>query len=146
TLNNTTVSGNSASGIDSASGIGGGIHNSYNGTITLNNSTVSGNSAAGSGGGIYNKPCFWFAWGSGQYYYYGGTVRLNNSTVSGNSAAGSGGGIFNNYAGTLTTRNTIIAGNTAPTGPDLSGYLGSLGHNLIGNTSGGSGGFDATDL
>src|SRR5262249_52070792 len=46
---------------------------------------------------------------------------------------------------TLTARNTIIAGNTAPTAPDLSGSLGSQGHNLIGNTEGGSG-FHETDL
>ncbi|MGH6961449.1 MAG: choice-of-anchor Q domain-containing protein, partial [Dongiaceae bacterium] len=42
---------------------------------------------------------------------------------------------------------TILAGNTVTFGsrPDLSGSLASLGHNLIGNTSGGSG-FHATDL
>jgi hypothetical protein len=37
------------------------------------------------------------------------------------------------------------AGNTAPTGPDLYGNLGSLGHNLIGNTDGGSD-FDPTNF
>jgi hypothetical protein len=45
----------------------------------------------------------------------------------------------------LHARNTIIAGNTALFSPDLSGNLGSLGHNLIGNTQLGSG-FDPTDL
>src|SRR5262249_36341377 len=40
---------------------------------------------------------------------------------------------------------TIIAGNASYTGPDLYGSLGSLGHNLIGNTSHGSG-FHETDL
>ena len=59
------------------------------------------------------------------------------------NAASLGGGIYN--LGTLNARNTILAGNTALTGPDLSGNLGSLGHNLIGNTQGGSG-FAATDL
>src|SRR5262249_6780573 len=41
--------------------------------------------------------------------------------------------------------NTIIAGNTAPTAPDLAGNLGSQGYNLIGNTQGASG-LDPTDL
>src|SRR5262249_28272155 len=79
-----------------------------------------------SGGGIYNR----------------GTATLNNSTVSGNEAE-VGGDVYS--LGMLTTRNTIIAGNGARISPDLSGALGSLGHNLIGNTSGGSG-FHATDL
>jgi hypothetical protein len=123
TLNNSTVSGNGTNYS------GGGIVNVNGGTLTANNSTVSGNISA-SGGGIYN----------------GGTVTLINSTVSGNDAyfvGVGGGGIYN--GGTLHAWNTILAGNTATYGPDLSGNLGSLGYNLIGNTSGGSG-FVATDL
>jgi hypothetical protein len=121
----STVSGNSASAT------GGGISNG--GTVTLSNSTVSGNSASATGGGIWNV----------------GTVTLSNSTVSGNSlnspGVGSGGGIYNSSSSTVQTRNTIIAGNTGSTGPDLFGDLGSLGHNLIGDGTGGSG-FDPTDL
>jgi hypothetical protein len=125
TFSNSTISGNHAD----SPGDGGGINN-Y-GTVTLNNATVSGNSAAGYGGGIANY----------------GTVTLNNATVSGNSSFASGGGIFNNYPYfTLHARNTIIAGNTAlDSAPDLEDNLGSLGHNLIGNTQGGYG-FDVTDL
>src|SRR5262249_49096120 len=124
TLSNNTVSGNYAD-----DGVGGGINN-Y-GTVTLNNATVSGNSSVARGGGIANY----------------GTVTLNNSTGSGNFAALNGGGIYNYYPGfTLHARNTIIAGNTALDGaPDLVDDLGSLGHNLIGNTQGGFG-FDVTDL
>ena len=49
-------------------------------------------------------------------------------------------------SGTLTVRNTIVAGNTNPTAPDLSGAItNDLGHNLFGNITGGSG-FVATDL
>jgi len=44
----------------------------------------------------------------------------------------------------VTLANTIIATNTAPTGPDVFGPVTSLGYNLIGNSSGGSG-FVATD-
>jgi hypothetical protein len=130
TLNNATVSSNDAYSLSGEyGGPGGGIFNFDSGTVTLNNSTVSGNSSwEGEGGGIASY----------------GTLRLNNSTVSGNSTFfnNGGGGIA---GGTVTARNTIIAGNTAPTAPDLSGRLGSLGHNLIGNTSGGSG-FAPTDL
>jgi hypothetical protein len=152
TLSNTTFAGNHADGFY---GGGGGIYNDDYGTVTLNNATVSGNSAIYAGGGILNSDY--------------GTVTLNNATVSGNSVYnGDGGGIVNygaltlnnatvssntfypggghgagiaNY-GTLHARNTIIAGNTPS---DLVGNLGSLGHNLIGNTNGGSG-FDDTDL
>ncbi len=71
---------------------------------------------------------------------------VTNSTISGNSA-GLGGGVYNYPGGgTATLANTIIAGNTAPTGPpDVDGIVTSLGYNLIGNTSG-SGGWVAADL
>jgi len=118
TVTNSTLSGNSA-----PTNGGGGIENG--GTLTVINSTLSGNSAP-NGGGIFN----------------GGTLMVTNSTLSGNSAE-SGGGITN--AGTAIIANTIVAGNTAPTGPDVSGKVTSKGHNLIGNSSGGSG-FVAADL
>jgi hypothetical protein len=106
---------------------GGGIFNA--GTLTVTSSTLSGNSASDIGGGILNNF---------------GTLTVTNSTLSGNSASLSGGGI--STPGRIThSRNTIIAGNTAANGPDVFGNLGSLGHNLIGNTQGGSG-FDDTDL
>jgi len=140
TLNNSTVSGNTANGA------GGGIYNGN--TATLNNSTVSGNTANGAGGGIY-------------IYTYG-TLTLNNSTVSGNTAIDGGGGIYNYYLGTATLnnstvtnnaviirgygggiggngallRNSILAGNTAASGPDCSGTVNSADYNLVGNTSG----------
>jgi hypothetical protein len=120
TINSSTVSGNSAT-----LGYGGGISN--NGTLTINSSTVSGNSEyqpdESHGGGIDN----------------GGTLTINSSTITGNSVSGggdrAGGGIYNSF-GTFTLFDTIVAGNTAATGPDLddttSGFS-SLGHNLIGD-------------
>jgi hypothetical protein len=122
TVSNCTLSGNSVSGT------GGGLE-SDGGTLTVSNCTLSGNSASGplgTGGGLESD---------------GGTVTVSNCTVSGNSAP-KGGGINNNLllAGAAIIRDTILAGNTASTGPDFSGALTSdLGHNLIGNTSGGSG-------
>jgi hypothetical protein len=128
TLNSSTVSGNHVGGY------GAGIA-SFGGTLTLNSSTVSGNTAdaMSNGGGIF----------------IGGTATVTDCTISGNYSDWGGGGIWN--AGTLQVRNTIIAGNTGNdingnrVPDDLRGDLGSLGHNLIGNTSGGSG-FASTDL
>ena len=70
--------------------------------MSLTNVTVSGNRAEGDGGGIDQG--------------VGGQADLNNVTVTGNTAdisgdTGGGGGIFN-AGGTITLRNTIIAGNS----------------------------------
>jgi hypothetical protein len=138
TVSDSTFSGNSAHGYisgGSAANYGGGIAN-YGGTLTVTNSTISGNSAYGDFGGNY---------GSGGGIYTLGSLTLTNATVSGNnSSGGSGGGICHD-GGTFHTRNSIIAGNTALSAPDLSGNVASQGYNLFGNDSGGSG-FDATDL
>jgi len=121
TLTNSTVSGNTAN-------IAGGIIN--HGTMELTNSTVSGNTATTTnGGGIGN----------------GGTIELTNSTVSGNTAAQNGGGIINPSGATIKLRNTIIARNTATTGPDAQGAFTSEGNNLIGDSTGATG-FVASDL
>ena len=104
--------------------VGAGIYN-YAGTLTVNNCTFSGNIAV-IGGGIFNT--------------IGGTVRMNNCTLSGNAANGDGGGIYNDkYNSSVTLLNTIIAGNTSPSGPDVYGAVTSQGHNLVGNSTGSSG-------
>ncbi len=127
TVTNSTFSGNSGN-ISGLGSTGGGIEN--DGTLAVTNSTFSGNSATG-GGGIEN---------------YGGTLTVTNSTLAGNSVGSfGGGGIANSNGGTVNLTNTIIATNTAPTSPDISGAVVSQGHNLIGNTTGGSG-FVASDL
>ena len=111
-LTNSTVSGNTATLQ------GGGIFS--NGTLTITNSTISGNSANESGGGALGDA--------------GGTVTVSNTTISNNTASSRGGGIHNLGAGNLV--NTIVSGNAAPSGPDCTGSMTSLGHNLIGNVSG----------
>jgi hypothetical protein len=103
------------------------IHN--RGTLTVTSSTLSGNSAVYDGGGIYNY----------------GTLTLTDSTLSGNSATVYGGGGIYNSFGPVTTKNVVLAGNTAPTSSDVSGAFSSQGHNLIGDGTGGSG-FADTDL
>ena len=130
TLTNCTVSGNEAGNTAASGGFfgsGGGIDN--DGTKTLNNCTVSGNTANGGGGGIFNN----------------GTMTLTNCTVSGNTANGSGGGIAVS-GGTVTLRNSIVAGNvqqaTPSAGTTPADIVGAVdpasASNLIG--TGGSGG------
>jgi hypothetical protein len=117
TLTDCTVSGNSA-------GAGGGLDNG--GTATLTNCTVSGNSAVGDGGGLFNAG-------------FTSVLTLTNCTVSGNSASSSGGGLLRLF-GTVSTGNSIVAGNTATrSGPDAWGTVASRGNNLIGQTDGSSG-------
>ena len=111
-INNSTISNNI-----SQSGGGGGISNI--GHVFITNTTISGNSGA-NGGGINNS----------------NPMRLTNVTVTGNTGSNAGGGIYNPGIGTISFGNTIIAGNTSPSGPDGNGFnFSSLDYNLIGNTS-----------
>lgn len=132
TVTACTLSGNAAAA--GGIGFGGGI-DSFFGRTTVIDSTVANNSAD-SGGGIANAD---------------GVMTVTNCTLTGNSAPGpffGGGGLYtdNQTAGSLSLANTIIAGNTSATqGPDVSGPVTSLGYNLIGDQSGGSG-FVASDL
>ena len=112
-VTNSTISGNAA-----VNGSGGGIFAHFS-TVDIINSTISGNSAA-YGGGCSN---------------FSETLTVTNSTISGNSATERGGGIYRS-GGAVNARNTIIAQNTAPAGPDFFGALTTQGYNVIGNTSG----------
>jgi predicted outer membrane repeat protein len=90
--------------------------------MTILNSTFTGNTAGSSGGAIYvDNPALPNA------------LALGNATVSGNTAA-AGGGLRAGSA-SVVVKNSIIAGNTAPTGPDCLSTVTSQGHNLIGNGS-----------
>lgn len=95
---------------------GGAILNT--GTLTLTNVTLSDN-FANNGGGLQNQ----------------GTATLTNVTVYENTAVANGGGL-NSSSGTLNIVNSIVAGNSAATGPDCAGTLTSQGFNLIQNGSG----------
>lgn len=89
----TTVSGNAAN-----NGMGGGIQNSVQATLSLTNSTVSGNSAD-RGGGISSV----------------GTLTLTDSAVSANTATEAGGGLRNEAGGTLVVNRTTVSSNAAGT-------------------------------
>jgi fibronectin-binding autotransporter adhesin len=144
TVTTSTFSGNSAS-YD-----GGGINA---GLLTVLNSTFNGNSASYDGGAISAGAFSGTGYGGGGGGGYGGGsggygppgpgpgpgpggsagIILTCSTISGNSAV-DGGGI---KGGTLALDSTIVAANTATTGPDLdSSVLSTSVYNLIGNSSG----------
>jgi predicted outer membrane repeat protein len=64
-------------------------------------------------------------------------VVLNNVTITGNTVTGAptneAGGIgVSDEPGGVTLQNTLLAGNSAPVGPDCTGQVASLGNNLIG--------------
>jgi hypothetical protein len=170
TLIASTISGNQALGkggygaltrmLFPGEAYGGGIFNI--GALTILESTISGNSAVGQGGtdpqlGPFSGNAHGGAIYTATYPYPGGIqiaiLNIRESTQSGNSASfvsmgkAVGGGIDNDTGmpATLTMRNTILAGNSASASADLNGSLTSLGHNLIGNGSGGEG-LAASDL
>ena len=129
TLVDCTINGNSAAH-------GGGVYN--NATATLTDCTISGNSAF-FGGGLwdYGTATLTDCTISGNSAKEGGGVAvfdlepfivltLTACTVSGNSASTEGGGIdlYDGIAvGAVTISDTIVAGNHAGTGPDVSGTM-----------------------
>ena len=117
-ITNSTISGNAA--YDDRSR-GGGIYLDSGGAMTISNSTISGNAAAYWGGGILSR----------------GDTTVISSTIC-NNGAHAVGGVSYYYSGTregtVTVKNTIIAGNNGydiPIGEEVI----SLGYNLIGVTN-----------
>jgi hypothetical protein len=172
TIANSTISTNTIRGGDGGTGgyagYGGQSQGSalyVSGAVTLSNSTIAGNTLRGGDGGSFG----FFGGGNGGLGQGGGlwvsagalaqicfsTIATNQVTggthgshSNGTDGSATGGGLYNQ--GLLQTRDTLLAQNTVDgpgtnTGPDLSGSLGSLGHNLVANSQGG-GGFEATDL
>jgi hypothetical protein len=121
TLSNCTIANNNS--VNN----GGGIFN-FGGTATLNNCTLAANTTSGNGGGIVS---------------YSGTVITHGCTISGNDAGGVAGGIYNTpvlgNTPVVQIANTIVAGNTGGSHPDVEGAFISEGYNLIRNGDGGSG-------
>jgi CSLREA domain-containing protein len=130
TMTNVAITGNRA---QVYGGLGAGNPGA---SLAATNVTISGNSALEEGGGI------------GVSF---GNASFNNVTITGNIAdsdnngTGGGGGLFDNIdsEGTLTMKNSIIAGNEDRSGqaPDCNqdaseAAFVSVGHNLIGTTTG----------
>jgi hypothetical protein len=111
TLNHSTVTENSAGGVEGGAG-GGGIYNL--GSVTLNNSVVSKNSASvnegrANGGGIYNQ---------GQLTLHCSTVSRNSVSAGGiDVGLSAGGGIYSVgtslHRGSLIMHHSLVSDNTA---------------------------------
>jgi hypothetical protein len=142
-ISNTIISNNIAR-------FGGGIGLWYSSEVSnLSNSAVIYNNANyGSGGGIYSEtdlniinttiaynksqnPSLDEANGGG-IYKATGSIQTSNVTIARNFAEDNGGGIM----GYMTLRNTLLAENDAPNGPDCADQFVSAGYNLIQNSSG----------
>ncbi|MCP4420942.1 MAG: hypothetical protein GY805_30395, partial [Chloroflexi bacterium] len=94
-LENSAVISNTAAGIGSGNGYGGGINN--DGYLVISNTTVSQNAAI-LGGGIFNE---------------GRVAELTHTTIVSNTASQRGGGVLNASGAELYVQNTIILGNVA---------------------------------
>jgi hypothetical protein len=140
TLTNSTLSTNTVRGGDGGNGGNGGGFRGGNG----------GNGAAGLGGGIYVS--------GGTFTVTNGTVAFNSAEASVGGAGGTGtppgnpgtggtgqGGGVRSAGATVNALNTLFSNNAAANAPDFSGPVASLGYNLFGDSSGGSG-YTATDL
>ncbi len=125
TITNSAIVNNKTQGFQEIS-FGAGVF--ANGIFTLSNSTVSGNAPD-----TDFAPTSQFMSGGG--LAVSGNARIANSTVAFNTAGWQTGGIYGNP----TLYNTIVANNTAPTNPDIQGYISSNGFNLIGDASGSAG-------
>jgi hypothetical protein len=133
---------------------GGALYN--DGALTVAASTISGNSAVFSSpeegaallsnGGTVALTDTTIAGNTGQAAPFvlsailidGGTATATNTTITGNHT-GDGGAAGTLNTGALTLTNTIVAGNTASACPDIRNTLISGGHNLIGDTTCGTG-------
>jgi len=149
---NCTVSGN-ANGQGGVGGVGG---NGGSGIATGQGGAGGNGGNGGSGGGIYNNGLLALiactiasdTTGTGGT---GGAVGGGRSPVGpagATGAVGTGGGVCNGGAAQPPALvNTIVALNNEPgsISDDVGGAFSSLGHNLIGNTNGGSG-FASSDL
>ncbi|KER11033.1 MAG: hypothetical protein HY22_00625, partial [[Candidatus Thermochlorobacteriaceae] bacterium GBChlB] len=125
-ISNCTFTGNTASG---SGGNGGALAAIETGITTITNCTFTNNTAQGGSGG-------------GAIYDSGAdpTIRIINCTITGNTASASGGGVCGEPSDGPIDRllNTIVAGNSATSDPDISGDITTTGstHNLIGNGTG----------
>jgi parallel beta-helix repeat protein len=136
---------------NTATGAGGGVALVRPSSARVVRSTVSGNTASNNGGGITvasTRLVLEASTVSGNGATFGGGVHgsglsrsrilIRNSTIAGNSASNQGGGI-DMVGGRVRLDSTILAGNTAPAGPECSvpfEPLMSRGYNLIEDPSG----------
>lgn len=126
TLNNCTITHNTAGPITAPTpgGSGGGI--ATNGcTLTINNTTISNNQSGDAGGGLENYFGTMTITNSSLIYNHAvrggginnvGRLTISNSTVSSNHAGVSGGGVLNTFGNgdeRLTITNSTLSDNSA---------------------------------
>ncbi|HEX9160072.1 MAG TPA: CSLREA domain-containing protein, partial [Thermoanaerobaculia bacterium] len=144
TLSNSTISTNHADQVAATSGQGGGIFLFGPDGATqsaCHACTISGNTAAGDGGGILSGQSLTIDQlssitgntsgnnGGGLWLNHPGvTTTITKSTIAGNTATVAGGGIRVDTAATTALDMTFsrLAGNTAPTGNNLSNAAGTV--------------------
>ena len=135
---------------NSTAASGGGIWNESTGTLTLYGCTLSGNSSPDEGeGGALNNRGITSAVNStfsGNNSFRGGAINdsgfdltMVNCTFTNNTARLRGGAL--EVSAGAVAANTIFAGNTAPSAPDIQGTFTSEGHNFVGKKDDGSTGF-----
>ncbi|GAB4534686.1 MAG: hypothetical protein Tsb0014_21080 [Pleurocapsa sp.] len=140
--------------IDNDAGNGGAIYTT--GQLDLQNSLIGQNS--GGTGAIYNDGGFLsisnttmtdngFAGIGAIVNTAGGELKLTNSTITNNNSFDAA--VFNGEDSTAAIASTIIAGNSGeiiPERDDIIGTFISNGNNLIGNSNGGNGFDEPTDI
>ncbi|QBB69241.1 hypothetical protein ELE36_01960 [Pseudolysobacter antarcticus] len=118
TILRCTIANNSVAGTNSSSR-GGGIENQGT-SMTITNSTVTGNTVGGGKGGALRN-------GGGATFTSINTTFTNNAATT---ATGAGGNL-SVLNGAVNLSNTIVAGGTATTHPDLDGAFVSQDYNLL---------------
>jgi CSLREA domain-containing protein len=110
------------------------MHDAFGPSVTATGSTFSGNRGVVLLNGSLTSATFENCTFSGSTVapalwagISGGTLALSNCTVTANAAGG-----LQRNGGTVSLKNTIVAGNGTF---DINGQVGSLGYNLIGNTA-----------
>ena len=114
------------SGFPNGEGYGGGIYNL--GVLTIRSSTISGNIATGGKGGTPGK-----GYGGGLFSANAPVDPVLTSCTVSNNNASTGGGLHASQRA-CKTRSTILAGNSAGSGPECFGSINSEDYNLVGDT------------
>jgi hypothetical protein len=125
TIDGATISNNSA-----LTGLGGGLGNAGNGTVTITNSSILNNYSGATGGGFSDENAQ-------------GTLVVQNSLFQGNTAVGQGGGIFVASPSTTISNSEILGNYSATSGGGVAATgttISITSSELDNNSSGGSGG------
>jgi hypothetical protein len=119
----STFTKNSSNGEATYDGYGGAV-GSEGGDVTIVNSTFSGNTASDAGAiGVYGP----------EGPYPAAVLTIANNTISGNTGVDGVGGVSVGAGNVIASiANTIVAGSSAPSDPDVSGAFAATDHDLVG--------------